>query len=110
MEWGNQTLKDVDILYSVCRSVDKSLFIHSPEMFQKIYDSRDLLDWLRSQPGDLDFQVFFIFIFFVEMKGNKSRWIKEKKRRIFIHLKFFLSLDISQLTKILAERNRISDG
>ena len=32
----------------------------SPKFFQQLLVSMDLLDWLRSQPGDLDFQVKII--------------------------------------------------
>ena len=34
---------------------------HSPKFFQQLLVSMDLLDSLRSQPGDLDFQVKIIY-------------------------------------------------
>jgi hypothetical protein len=59
--WGKCLLKDVDHFYNLCEFLDANLYAQETEFFRKMMEGKDLLNWLRNQPGDLDFQVSFCF-------------------------------------------------
>ena len=64
-KWDFFVLNDVDQFYDLCRSVEPCLMAHPPELFFLMKKGMDLFEWLRSQPDDLDFQVFSLSLFFL---------------------------------------------
>ena len=53
--WGKQTLAHYKRFSMDCEPIHPSLLILHPALFEKIYDSPDLLDWLRTLSNDQDF-------------------------------------------------------
>jgi hypothetical protein len=58
-KWGSLHLRDMEKYRHLAEGIDESLYRHSPILLESISSAKDLLEWLRSQPGDLDFQVRF---------------------------------------------------
>ncbi len=56
VKWENLLFKNMEELYVSCKLVPSPLFDHTPALFQKALDCRDVFDWLRSQADDQDFQ------------------------------------------------------
>ena len=54
-EWEDQTLADYQKFARDCEGLHPSFLIVHPSLFEKMLETMDLLDWLRSLPDDRDF-------------------------------------------------------
>ena len=55
-KWEDQKMSDYPKFAQACEIIHPSLLQLHPALFQKILESLDLFEWLRTQPDDQDFQ------------------------------------------------------